>query len=49
MTFNEVGKKPPVFVEATAIAHTILNSGLEFDTAEIVYNNFKSVRNTSIV
>lgn len=43
MTFSEVGKKPPVFVEATAIAHTILNSGLEFDTAEIVYNHFKSV------
>lgn len=42
LTFNEIGKKPPVFVEATAIAHTILNSGLEFDTAEIIYNRFKS-------
>ena len=41
MTFNEVGKKPPVFVESTAIAHAILNSGLEFGTAEIVYNRFK--------
>ncbi|CAI8044281.1 ATP synthase subunit gamma, mitochondrial [Geodia barretti] len=43
MTFNEVGKKPPVFVESTAIAHAILNSGLEFGTAEIVYNRFKNV------
>lgn len=44
MSFNEIGKKPPVFVEATAIAHTILNSGLEFDTAEIIYNRFKSAQ-----
>lgn len=43
LTFNEVGKRPPVFVEATAIAHTILNSGLEFSTAEIIFNRFKSV------
>lgn len=43
MTFNEVGKRPPVFVESTAIAHAILNSGLEFDSAEIIYNRFKSV------
>jgi F-type H+-transporting ATPase subunit gamma len=43
LTFTEVGKRPPVFVEATAIAHTILNSGLEFDTAEIIYNRFKNV------
>lgn len=48
LTFNEIGKRPPVFVEATAIAHTILNSGLEFDTAEIIYNRFKSVPPLSV-
>lgn len=41
LSFTEVGKKPPVFAEATAMAHTILNCGVEFDTAEIIYNRFK--------
>lgn len=41
LTFNEVGRKPPVFCEASFIAQQILDSGYEFDSAEIVYNRFK--------
>lgn len=41
--FSEVGKKPPVFVEASFIARQILSTGVEFESAEIVYNKFKNV------
>ena len=43
LSFNEVGKQPPVFVEAAFIAQQILNSGLEYHSAEVVFNKFKSV------
>ncbi len=39
--FSEVGKKPPVFEEAMFVAQNILDSGFEYDSAEIVYNRFK--------
>ena len=41
--FSEIGKKPPVFVEASFIARQILSTGVEFESAEIVYNKFKNV------
>ena len=43
LSFNEVGKQPPVFVEAAFIAQQILNSGLEYQSAEVVFSKFKSV------
>ncbi len=41
LAFNEIGRKPPVFAEASFIAQEILNTGYEFDSAEIVFNTFK--------
>ena len=41
LSFNEVGRKPPVFLEASFIAQQILDSGYEFESAEIIYNKFK--------
>ncbi|KAK7572042.1 hypothetical protein V9T40_014514 [Parthenolecanium corni] len=38
---NEVGRKPPTFLDAARIAEQI--SQLEFGTGKIVYNRFKSV------
>lgn len=43
LTFKDIGKKPPVFVEASFIAQQILNSGFEYDSAEVVFNKFKFV------
>lgn len=41
LSFSEVGRRPPVFSEASFIAQQILDSGYEFESAEIVYNKFK--------
>lgn len=41
MHFSDFGKRPPVFPEATFIAQQILDSGFEYDSAEIVFNRFK--------
>ncbi|KAK7588232.1 hypothetical protein V9T40_005477 [Parthenolecanium corni] len=38
---NEVGRKPPTFLDAARIAEQI--SQLEFGTGKIIYNRFKSV------
>jgi len=43
MSFNDFGKKPPVFEDATAVANAILDSGFEFDNGMLLYNRFKSV------
>ena len=43
MVFTEVGRRPPVFMEASWVAQEILNSGYEYDSAEIVYSKFKYV------
>jgi len=42
LSVNEIGKRSIVFGDASAIAQQLLNSGYEYDTAEIVYNKFKS-------
>jgi len=43
LNFTNVGKKPPVFSEASFIAQQILSTGIEFESAEIVYNWFRNV------
>ncbi|CAF0764603.1 unnamed protein product [Rotaria sordida] len=42
LSINEVGKRSLVFGDASAIAQQLISSGFEFDSAEIVYNKFKS-------
>jgi F-type H+-transporting ATPase subunit gamma len=42
-TANEIGRLPPTFEDASIAALAILNSGYEFDEAEILYNRFKTV------
>lgn len=41
MHFTDIGKKPPVFAEASFIAQEILNSGFEYESAELVFNRFR--------
>jgi F-type H+-transporting ATPase subunit gamma len=41
LSVTEVGKKSLVFGDASAIAQQLINSGFEFDSADIVYNKFK--------
>ena len=41
MHFNEFGRQPPVFAEASFVVQQILNSGYEFDTGEIIFNRFR--------
>lgn len=43
MVANEIGRKPPTFLDAAKIANAILTSGYEFTSGRIVYNRFKSV------
>jgi len=43
LAVNDVGKKTPVFEDASRIAQAILASGHEYDGGEIYYNWFKSV------
>nr|CAD7444330.1 unnamed protein product [Timema bartmani]CAD7457900.1 unnamed protein product [Timema tahoe] len=40
---NEIGRKPPTFLDASKVARWILESGYEFTSGKIVYNRFKSV------
>ncbi|CAF3701479.1 unnamed protein product [Rotaria sp. Silwood1] len=42
LSINEIGKRSLVFGDASAIAQQLISSGFEFDSAEIVYNQFKS-------
>jgi len=41
-SFNELGRKPPQFEEASFIAEQIVDSGYEFDVCKMLYNKFKS-------
>ena len=49
LAFNEIGRKPPVFAEASFIAQEILCIGYEFESAEIVFNTFKLVDTTKLI
>jgi len=42
LSVNEVGKRSLVFGDASAIAQQLISSGFEYDSADIVYNKFKS-------
>jgi len=42
LSVNEIGKRSVVFGDASAIAQQLINSGFEYDSADIVYNKFKS-------
>lgn len=43
MVANEVGRKPPTFLDAAKLANVILSSEYEFTSGKIIYNKFKSV------
>ncbi|CAJ0935990.1 unnamed protein product, partial [Mesorhabditis belari] len=40
---SEIGRAPPTFEDAAIAADAILNSGLDFEEGNIVFNKFKSV------
>jgi F-type H+-transporting ATPase subunit gamma len=42
VTASNVGKKPPSFADATAVAKEILASGFDYSSGEILYNHFKT-------
>eukprot|EP00052_Salpingoeca_macrocollata_P018897 m.155744 g.155744 ORF g.155744 m.155744 type:complete len:286 (+) comp20814_c2_seq2:77-934(+) len=39
---NDVGKKPPQFSEASFVAQTLLDSGFDFKSGQVVYNHYRS-------
>lgn len=43
MHFTNIGKKPPIFAEASFIAQEILNTGYDYESAEIVFNKFRYI------
>merc|ERR550534_1516494 len=43
MTFNEYGRKPPVFADASLVANALLDLDYKFDSATLFFNRFKSV------
>ncbi|KAG1445398.1 hypothetical protein G6F56_009929 [Rhizopus delemar] len=43
VTFNQIGKDVPSFEEASSIVDVIKAQDVEYDTAKIIYNKFKSV------
>jgi len=42
LSFNDIGRRPPTFDEASFIASNILNCGFEPDRIDLVYNHFRS-------
>lgn len=43
MSFQEVGKRPPTFEDASLIAQSLLDSDFKFEKTSLFYNKFKSV------
>lgn len=41
--YNDFGKKPPTFEDATTVADFVINCGFKFERGIIIYNQFKSV------
>ena len=39
--FSDIGKRPPRFIEASYVAQKVLDSGVEYDSAEIIFNKFR--------
>jgi len=42
-SLSELGRKPPIFEEASFIAEQVLSSGFEFDVCKMYYQKFKTV------
>merc|ERR1712154_216271 len=42
-SFNDYGKRPPTFGDASLVANTILNCGFDYDRSTLIFNTFKSV------
>jgi len=42
-SFNDYGKRPPTFADASLVANTILNCGYDYDRSTLIFNTFKSV------
>ncbi|KAJ7050488.1 ATPase, F1 complex, gamma subunit domain-containing protein [Mycena amicta] len=42
MTFNQIGRDIPTFADAAGVADLIIQSGVTYDSAVIVYNKFTS-------
>jgi F-type H+-transporting ATPase subunit gamma len=42
LTFNQIGKGVPTFDEASSIVDVIQESGIEYDSVDIIYNKFLS-------
>jgi len=43
LSFNDIGKKPPSFGDASQVTQMILDSNCKFDNAVMYYNTFRSV------
>lgn len=43
MHFVDIGKRPPSFEDASIVANEILNSGFEYDHAQLYFNVFRTV------
>ena len=43
LSFNQIGKDVPTFMEAQTVADQIFATGVEFDRVEIIYNHFVSM------
>jgi len=42
-SFNDYGKRPPIFSDASLVANTILNTEYSYDRATLIFNTFRSV------
>jgi len=43
MVGNDIGRRPPSFLDASKIANAILDSGYEFDVGRMLYNKYRTV------
>jgi F-type H+-transporting ATPase subunit gamma len=43
LSFNQIGKDVPTFIDAQTVADQIFATGVEFDRVEIIYNRFISM------
>ncbi|XP_041350129.1 ATP synthase subunit gamma, mitochondrial-like [Gigantopelta aegis] len=43
LTFNDIGKRPPVFADAAVVAAAIIESGFKYDVGKLFFNKFKSI------
>ena len=41
VTFNEYGRKPPVFADAALVANAIIDMDHKFEAASLYFNTFR--------